>query len=54
MVIKSELIDASEFFTSPESQAKLPADALETGDATCIELVLDVISKATTVEASSR
>ena len=46
MTIETELFDASEFLTSPESQSELLADAFESGDATYIAHALGVIAKA--------
>ena len=46
MTIETEPFDASEFLTSAESQAELPADAFESGDATYIAHALGIIAKA--------
>lgn len=46
MAIETEIFDASEFLTSPESQMELLADAFESGDATYIAQALGVIAKA--------
>ena len=46
MAIETTAFDASEFLTSPESQAELLDDAFESGDATYIAHALGVIAKA--------
>ncbi|CUX35085.1 MULTISPECIES: addiction module antidote protein [Agrobacterium tumefaciens complex] len=46
MAIESVPFDASEFFDSEESQAKLVADAFETGDLRYITHALGVVAKA--------
>lgn len=46
MAIETAPFDASEFFDSEESQAKLVADAFETGDLRYITHALGVVAKA--------
>lgn len=46
MAIETVPFDASEFFDSEESQAKLVADAFETGDHRYITHALGVVAKA--------
>ncbi|WP_425647908.1 addiction module antidote protein [Agrobacterium leguminum] len=46
MAIETVPFDASEFFDSEESQAKLVADAFETGDLRYITHALGVVAKA--------
>jgi probable addiction module antidote protein len=46
MAIKTTIFDTSEYAGSPEAQAELVADALETGDANYITHVLGVIARA--------
>jgi probable addiction module antidote protein len=46
MPISTEPFDASEFLTSPESQAELLADAFDSGDAAYIAHALGIVAKA--------
>ena len=46
MAIETTPFDASEFLTTPDSQAEFLADAFESGDATYIAHALGVIAKA--------
>ena len=46
MAIETEVFDAAEFLTSPESQMELLMDAFESGEAAYIAHALGVIAKA--------
>ena len=46
MVTETLPFDAAQYLTSPEAQAELIADALETGDATYIATALGTIARA--------
>ena len=54
MAIETEPFDASEFLTTPESQAELLADAFESGNAAYIAHALGVIAKAKGMTGVSR
>lgn len=54
MPLKTKKYDTSEYAASPEAQAELVADALETGDAAYITHVLGVIARARGMTSGGR